>query len=309
MLQLPPDAGDTVLSFDISPQGRVAVVTLDGRLIVDGQPYDGRGRHARQRFVDVRWSPDGRNLAYIVETPNAEALNRTGTLDDGVWLIGSDDVPRHILRNNYGPGTNDFPRRIARALAWAPDNDALLISIFGAGNLPGSVLTGANRKPEEEGNFPGLFRPLQFAGTAWLPDSQGWYAVGIPPEGRPGIYLVDRDEPIYTPIFESDARGYFARDPARLLDGRYAFLGKMTPRGQSDNNFGLALYVLTPGAEPVAITPALSGEVLAAEWSPNRLALLVHTRDAERVRSFVITVSNGTIRELPNGSTLIHWTR
>lgn len=302
---IPPDT----VSFDLSSTGRLAVVTRDGRLYIDGRLYDGNGKHARQRIVQARWSPDGTTLAYIAETPGAES-RRIGVLeanDDGVWVTGGGE-PRHILRNHYIRGSNEYPFRVARDITWAPDNDAILVSITSPGNVPASILTGRNRHANER--LPGLFDILMYTDGSWLPDSSGWVTTTSIPGQGVVMGIVNRYTAAFTPVLDGAVYRLWIQNPTRLPDGRYAFLGKSSATGLLEEGpTKLQLFVYAPNTSFVAVSAPLPGSVLAAEWSPNRAALLVHLLAESGVVDSIVLNLSGGITRLPNGSTAIHWGR
>ncbi|MDW8300370.1 MAG: hypothetical protein RML95_13645, partial [Anaerolineae bacterium] len=307
-LQIPPS--EQVRAFDISPTGRSAVIDQDGRLFIDGVPYDGNGKHVNQRFVAARWSQDGSYLAYIVETPNAEAqrLDPVRANDDGVWVVTQGGAPRHVLRNHYIEGSNEYPFRVARSLAWADDEDAILVNVTVSGGASATILTGRSRFANER--MDGLFDILPFTGTAWLPRGVGWIATTLPTEAR-GVQLgiVDRYTAAFTPIFDGAALGLWMQDGAQLPDGRYAFLGRPSPDGRNrEGGNNLRLYAGYPTETPYPLSAPLEGEVVRAEWSPSRLALYVQTRQADgTVRNFVLDALSGARQELPRGALSITW--
>lgn len=303
-LELPPNTG--LVGYAVSRAGRRAEISADGRLLIDRQAYTGNGKHSRQRFVAAQWSPDGAWLAYIVETPGAVTakLSPFVAIDDGVWVVAPGGEPRHILRNHYIEGSNEYPLRIAQRLAWANDVDALLIGITGPGGLKYTILTGRGRFANEV--LPGLFDILLFTGDAWLPDSSGWVAARVAPERAVQIGIVSRTTYGFAPVADGGVLRLWMQDPARLPDGRYAFLGRPSPDGR-DYGGPLRLYTFTPGigATPLMLED-IPGTVISTVWSPGRTLLLIHSQDGGRVRSFVADLG-GNLRELPIGSPLIHW--
>ncbi|MCE7946704.1 MAG: hypothetical protein DYG88_04665 [Chloroflexi bacterium CFX4] len=307
-LLLPPS--ETTRAFDVSATGRRALIDQDGRLFIDGALYTGGGKHVNQRFVAARWSSDGAYLAYVVETPNAEALrfDPIRANDDGVWVVALGGEARHVLRNHYVEGSNEFPFRVARSLAWADDQDALLINVTAGGGIAASILTGRSRFANER--MDGLFAVLPFNGTAWLPNGVGWVATTLPTLER-GVQLgiVDRYTAAFTPIFDGAALGLWLQDGARLPDGRYAFLGRPSPDGRNyagGNN--LSLYVGYETERPYQLSQPLEGEVIRAEWSPSRLALYVQTRQADGIiRNFVLDALSGARQELARGAFPMSW--
>ncbi len=316
-----PQAGTEgqIKSYTISRYGRQAIVSSDGRMTIDGSLYYGdNGKHIRQEFVMARWSPDGNWLAYIVQTPNAEggSLSFTQTIDDGVWVLEiyrAGAKPNHVLRNNYVSGSNEFPYRVARDMTWGPDSDALLVTITGPGGITGTILTGKSRSANE--TAPGLFQIRQQAGGTWLPDSSGWVTTTSTP-GLPvqmGIY--NRNSGQFQAVLDGALNGLWIQNPARLSDGRFAFLGKPSPNGLlTDGPTNLRLYILTPGGTFQSpsiqmVSSVLPGAVVRAEWNPAGTAILIHLQMSDGALRSAVMNLNGELTLLRTGSTSINWQR
>jgi hypothetical protein len=307
-LQLPPST-ENVVAFDISREGRRAVVHQDGRMTIDGGVYVGDNKHTRQQFVQARWSPDGNWLAYIVQTPYAEQnhLDLLSTIDDGVWVLeihAPGAKPTHILRNYYIHGSNDYPYRVARSLAWAPDNDAILVTVSTA-TATETILTGKSRQANED--LPGLFDILHYNPGTWLSNGAGWIATTSNPNQPARLGIVNRGTAAFTPVLDGLQAGLWMQNPALLPDGRYAFLGKPSLSGGLEGGTAnLRLYSYAAGSAPIPVSEALPGEVVSAEWSPSRTALLVHLRTPNGPQSVVVGI-NGTMNVLTNSASSVHW--
>ncbi|HRE49734.1 MAG TPA: hypothetical protein PLD47_18570 [Aggregatilineales bacterium] len=307
-----PAAGSGVSAFDVSSGGRRADVLLDGRLTIDGAIYVGDDKHTKQQFIFARWSPDGNWLAYIVQTPDAAGgqFNSQHTIDDGVWVLDIYNAaakPRHVLRNFYVPGSNEYPYRIARSLSWASDSDAILVEITAQGGVPGQILTGKGRQANERA--PGLFQIRLYAGGWWL-TREAWLATTSDPTQPVQLGLVSRDTGALIALLNGGQYGIWMQNPILLGDGRYAFLGKPSPSGRLEGAaVGLQLYVYRVGSAPQPVSDALPGEVLSAEWNPGRTAILVNLRGYDGVLRVAILRVNGQITYLEATTPGASWAR
>lgn len=310
-LQRPAPDGE-ISAYDLNRSGRRAEIRRDGRMTIDGGIYVGDNKHTRQQFIAARWSPDGNWLAYIVQTPGAveRQLTALQSIDDGVWVLevyNPTAKPRHVLRNHYVPGSNEYPYRVAVNLSWAPDSDAILVNIIGQGGTAGVVLTGRSRYANER--EPGLFQTLPFAGAAWLNEG-GWITATSDPTRSTQIGVVDRRSAVFSPILDGAAVGLGMSYPMALADGRVAFLGLPSATGRLENGaLGLRLYVLALGGVPQQVSIPLEGAVLSAEWNPARTALLVNLRAYDGSLRAAIMSINGGITYLTSGSAFTSWRR
>ncbi|MFN8418647.1 MAG: hypothetical protein U0528_05295 [Anaerolineae bacterium] len=305
-LQLPfrNASGQAPADFDISISGRRAFIGFDGRMTIDGATYVGDDKHTRQRFISARWSPDGRWLAYIVQTPDAESgrLPFLQTIDDGVWVLDAGTAgakPNHVFLNTYIRDSNEYPYRVAVALEWAKDGSGLLITVRTVAGYR-TVLAGIQREQNQTFDqiFPG----------AWLTDSSGWSAVRIESDGSVTLGVQDR-RGAFLSLLSGSQVGLWMQNPAQLENGSFAFLAKPTAGGRFEGATGLQLYTYTAGGTPIPVSAALDGELISAEWSPNRRAVLVLLQTNFGVVQRVITL-DGTIQEVTfaeGGTARAHW--
>ncbi len=121
--------------YSVNPQtGQLAAVDSTGYLFIDSQPFvkspmsiyslNGPRKFLVQR---VRWSPDGRLLAFKVVTPNAMSgtLSFPDTINDGVWVYDpSTGESRQVFRNEY---RKDAGIRIAYYFDWTSDSQTLIL--------------------------------------------------------------------------------------------------------------------------------------------------------------------------------------
>lgn len=284
LLPVQDSDGTTAVSADVRADGTRAVVTADGRLLINGMAYDGGGKHIRQRYVTVSWSPDGRWLAYAVQTPGAEqgVLDFLTTIDDGVWVLDTQSPgaqPVQVFRNTYFRASNVAPYRIATSIAWANDNYAMLITVQTVAG-PAIVLAGVRGERQYFDN----------TSATWLPDSSGWVTTTLPGPNGVELRVVDRNgKP--TSILSGAMVGLWMQYPAQTADGRYAFLGKPAANGLTATPASsLQLYIYTPGGIPVGVSDPLDGDVISAEWNPARTAVLVVLRMTRGVETKVVTL-------------------
>jgi Tol biopolymer transport system component len=306
ILQFPviDNEGQLSRDVDISRTGRRVVISAAGQATIDGGVYVGDDKHIRQRFVAARWSPDGRWLAYIVQTDGAEAgtLDIQQTIDDGVWVLDSATPgakPVHVFRSTYYRASNEYPYRVPINLEWASDNEALLITVKTVGGLA-TVLAGRAYMQSQY---------FEVTPGAWLPDGSGWATTQILPGGTGHTLGIMDRLGRFTGLLNTAQEGLWMQNPVRLDNGRYAFLGKPSPNGQPDPN-GLRLYLYDSGGTPVPISDTLVGEVIFAAWSPNRNALLVVLRTPYGIETKLLTLTGDIVdyTAMSSGSTATHWT-
>lgn len=311
----PPDTDPTAYaSYSVSREGRRAVITREGTLIVDGAMFTGElGAHQRQRFLAARWSPDGRWLAYVVQRPDAEQVGADDvvpTLNDGVWVVAwPSGRPRQVFRSFYVRGSNEWPYQAALDISWSPDSSLIMVSV---GGPSGERLT-AMTSPAAVMDMPGPGLPpqqrtfiqlLPYTDGTWTPESTAWTARTVDSGRGTALVILPRDSSQTSTVLDGASAGLWIQNPARLPDGRYAFLGKPSFTGSLESGAsGLRLYVMNVGAAPTPISPPIPGLVVGASWSPSRGSLLVYTQDSG---AFVVDM-DGRISAVVPGVPAVHW--
>ncbi len=311
----PVDAGgQAVRDFDVSRDGRRAIIGPDGRLYIDGiGNYLGDGgKHARQQFLQVRWSPDGRWLAYVVRTPGATGF--PSNVDDGVWVVEAlpGARPQHVMRSFYVENSNDYI--VALGVNWGFDSETLLVSVDCRFKTPS--LLAINRATAANSAPSGLCGQLNFSGGTWLSGSRYIAATSMLAESVSiGFVDLDRSKNYaarFTAVADGAALQLWMQNPVQTPDGRFAFLGKPSATGRLEGGTaGLSLYVMVPGGTPARVSQPLAGEVISAEWSPSRTALLVQLRTPQGVLTQIVTL-DGSISDQTNrarGAGGAHWSR
>src|SRR5258708_8323004 len=64
MLQLPAANSLIPIDFDVTRSGHTAVIDPSGTMTLDGGAFNGYGKLVNKHYMQVRWSPDGRWLAF-----------------------------------------------------------------------------------------------------------------------------------------------------------------------------------------------------------------------------------------------------
>ncbi len=281
---------------DVSSTGRRAAIDPNGRLTIDNAfvPV----KHPEKRVTQVRWSPDGRWLAYVVQTPGAAENPFDWRLsnDDGLWVFDTaTNMPYFVLRQKYDNQPDDPQVRVVDDILWAANNDAIMVTLRRHKGKASIIVGvgGAVAEPGQYANKSAAFNVVNVVGGVWLPNDQGVVAATSIPEqsARLGIvYIGGR----FDQIADGAALGLWIQNPALLPDGRYAFLGKPAPTGRFEDNPNapLRLYVMTPGSAPVAMPGVLPGPVLLADWdlksSPPHITVRVQT--AQGISTSTLTV-------------------
>ncbi len=309
-LQLPSDVGAVPFDYDVSRSGHSAVINEAGVMTIDGAPYNGSGRFTNHRFSLVRWSPDGRWLAFVVSTPDAEKNHPgcTATQNDGLWILDTATAnasPQQIYRHHYNqPCDGDL--RVVQNLSWASDNDAMMLTV----RFPTGVsLVLVGKGVHADDRAPGLFNLLPYTDGTWQSDGQGYVTVTNKPNQASVLGILHRDVGQFTTVADGAKLNLYMQNPCLLPDGRYAFLGKPAVPGQPVTTNGLMLYILSPGGVPGAVSQPLPGQVVRANWSPNCTAQVALVQGQTGALTFVVTL-DGTIRDYSadaRGSIGAHW--
>ncbi|HVO42048.1 MAG TPA: hypothetical protein VMT34_05485 [Aggregatilineales bacterium] len=286
-----PSSGGQIVDVDISVTGRRAIVESTGQIFIDGVEQVYNGDKKSGHFVTrARWSPDGRYLAIITETPNGANIPFEARLDDGVYVIDTQNpgsLPRKILKANVYGGNE---KSIAQAIAWAYNSRDLLI-VIGHNSPTGDavVQTSINGDP----NNPAR---LEFSGPSWLPDDSGFLAT--PNNGAAQIQMVRGG--LGTPVNGSGLPAWI-QNPVQISDGAYAFLGG-SARGSL-----LSLYLLIGGNAVQKSVPLADG-VEFAEWNYAHTSLLVKLRNGQvKVVYLDGRIQDVTLQQASGAD--IHWLR
>ncbi len=122
-----------MVEYRVNPQtGQVAYIDRGGNMLINSIPFIlspmssfGLGNF---KVTGVRWSPDGRFLAFRVERDGARDghFSFNDTIDDGIWIwdrIGNQT--RQVFRNEYRQGAPN--QQIAHDFSWTNDSQTIIV--------------------------------------------------------------------------------------------------------------------------------------------------------------------------------------
>ncbi|MFQ3674500.1 MAG: hypothetical protein SNJ83_12990 [Aggregatilineales bacterium] len=235
---------------------------------------------------EVRWSPDGQQIAFVVNNPNFE------TIATGVWFWQParetpTDPAYQLLRECPGACdmTNNFANLQWRAnfVEWSPDGTQVLVSIdlLQEGRRALAVRPAA-RSTEIANSAP---QPLRYDTGHWTTAGQ-IVAAGSNPQGQVGFGLISADGSVitFTPIMPPVAA--WVQDAIQAADGRFYMFASPTGRGtpvQLIDDSGTPITDLLGSSAPRRVL-----------WNSARTAALLETMSAE---VFVVQV-NGTVTDV-----------
>jgi hypothetical protein len=289
---------------DHSVKGDVAQIDSSGwlrinntRVSTDLLPW-----HEDERFTLVRWSPNGRYLAFVVQRPNAQ--NEAGAwdqvLNDGLWVLDTETNERYfVFRQWYWNQYDNPPVRIIDDIVWSSDNDAILVTV--GREKPGhkaSIVVGVGGARADPAHYPnggdqrGL---LDVSGGATLPTPQQGFVVTSSVPGQSSRLGIMHYDGGFEQVADGAALGLWMQNAAQLPDGRYAFLGRPSPTGRLEDSAGpFSLYVMVPGGQPTPVPgTSVAAPVLFAEWDATISVLTVHVQVGQGQQAIPLRVNRG----------------
>ncbi len=272
-------------TFDISPQGQMAVFGYDGQLYANGQqvllsPSSGFGLAPDMYVKYMNWSPDGRYLAVVF----GSTAGTDGLTSAGVWVMDFATMQSaQILRDAWDVNS-------LRA-EWSPNSTAVLITV----DTPSGMVTTFLPANYDVNNG---FRRHPYQDSSWALDSASVIVSGRHNEGYYVLGRVNLDfDQTYASYDVASAGITVTRAATDIGGGRIAFLGATDPAGP------FTLYMLTPGSAPTALVGGIPSGIASWEWNRTHTALLVVTTD----RQLWIVRTNGTAQNAGVGVGEVHW--
>jgi hypothetical protein len=277
--------------FAISRTGQIAAIGYDRTLYVNGQPVlvspaSEFGLHENLSYGDLVWSPDGQRLAMRVDAVDPGAFNG---IDSGIWIYEpATNRSWQIFRNTY-QGAQSSEQRRAMTVDWAPNGSALLVTVdtpLGRGNVLTPVDHDANQ----------FINALPYADATWALDSSSVIVSGYQWGQTTVVGHVALDANwTYTEYLNQFTSRLVMQHAIELPDGRIAFLGGETPDAFS-------LYITQPGpvALAVRISQVVPGQIMSAEWKPDRTAVLVIAQAGGVPRLWIVR-TDGTAQDITPG--------
>jgi hypothetical protein len=304
-------------TFSVSSDGRVARVGVQGALYLSAS-WDQPGErlsfspfsafepdspeHNNARVAQAAWSPDGRLLAFLIDT-DSDASPDNDSSNDGVWFLVPEvtratDPSYQLIRDCppeagcsliLGAGDRLPQRRRSLYFDWNSQSSALLVSIELVDQGRRAVLV-VDAVPDSA--YASRQQPaLLYEYASWVPDRNSVVLSGAGPDGLPVVARLDRDSGQTTVLYSAAADGRTVRSAVQTSAGRvFALTG-------ADAAAPVVLSEISSGGARPLTEPIGPAAPVRVQWSPARDAvLLVMLEDGVR-RTFVAQV-NGQVEEL-----------
>lgn len=298
--------------FSVNPAtGAYARVDRSGSLFISPNAFEGGFRLSTSPFSEfapsspeennaavgqVAWSPDGRYLAFTVDT-ESDGSSSNDSANDGVWLYNPaggaavqliHDCPPEPGCGLVDPGGEPWRLRTI-GFEWNFSSSAILVSVF---------LPDENRaafqivEPTGDPNYASTRRQTYRYDYATWGLSNTVIGSGGSSTGRVGIFRITPGSPEETVLYDAAINGLWVQNAVEALNGELYMLGSPNGRGSAQ-----ALYVVRGGGAIALTAPLGNAPPVRVDWSPDRRAVLVVTREAGALRYFVAR-TNGTSLEI-----------
>ena len=269
-----------------SPDRRLLVSAGVGELLVrsaSGRLLDRIPAPAEGTITEPRWSPGGRQIAFLVERCQSEINPDPSPLCADLWIVGrAGTAPRRLVEANVA--TND----LIASYAWSPNGGSIVFERFD----PHALVVVNTRT----GGFRSLPRTARGSDPRWGPT--GWIAFARQrgPFRGSDLYAMRADGTGLRRL----ARARNAMRPAWAPGGRRVAFLDFSPR--SGLNRWRVTVVRWDGTEQVVVGAATAEWTLV--WSPDATRLLWEN---EGGRLLVAAADgSGRPRQLTRGS-LADW--
>jgi len=265
------------------------------------------------RVVQTSWSPDGRYLAFRVDTASDDSA-ANDSANDGVWyleagapLVNATDPTYQLVRDCPPQPGCDLVQRVNEPFEyrsigfdWSPTSNALLVSL----GLPGQGRRAFTVvQPRPDASTASVRPPVAYFDYAsWANDGETVIVSGRGPDDRVILGRVNPDGGGLQVLLDGTSTGLWLQDAVERPDGRIIVLG--SPDGPESPQ---ALY----RSDGSAITaPVGDSAPRRVAWSPDRSAVLVITGiEGFAPRYFVASV-DGTVQEITGavaGALAVEW--
>lgn len=302
---------DSSASLLISSEAGGEAVRLTRSPFSEFAPASAEDNNAR--VAQVGWSPDGRYLAFRVDTDSdGEAGNDSG--NDGIWylepaaLVASATDPTYQLVRDCPPQPgcdtvvreNEPYQYRSLQFAWSPAGDLLLVSF----DLPEQGRRGFSVvQPRPDPNAANVRPPIVYHDYAsWANDGETVIVSGRGPDGRVILGRANPDGGGLQVLLDGTSAGLWLQDGVERPDGSVIALG--SPGGAGTP---MALY----RSDGSAITaPVGDSAPHRVAWSPDHSAVLVVTGIEDFAPRYFVASVDGTVQEITGavaGALAVEW--
>ncbi len=261
------------------------------------------------RVAQVAWSPDGRYLAFWVDT-DSDGSHDNDSANDGVWYRDAAAAPPdsalQLVRDCPPQAGCDIVQRQAgpfqyRTLgfAWNAHSDALLVTF----DLPEEGRRAFAVVQPGSGVDPNLLPPIaRFDYASWANDGRTVIVSGRGPDGRVILGRASADGSGLQVALDGTTAGLWLQDAVERPDGGLLALG--SPGGAG---VPLAIY----GADGAALTAPIGDTApRRAAWSPDRSVVLVVTGVEGSPPLYFVAGVDGAVQEITGsvaGALAVEW--
>ena len=233
-----------------TPRGEEGTFTFDpfyaGFMV--GSPNENKNR-----VTAMAWSPNGENLAYIIDPPASTDTGNTGLW---YWTTSTyDSYPLHrdCVQPGYatcGQVSNPLPYRRSENIQWSPDSSRILVSLRLTEEMRGALMVVPAR-PDKLA-FQTSPPVVRYDSGVWLDANRVLVSGRRPSDGLVVIAETDGNLENERVLFNASAAGLWMQD-AVAQGGQLYALGKLCcPDG------ALSLYRISNGV-PTAISAPIGG--------------------------------------------------
>ena len=270
-----PVAGGA-FSYDFGPDGQTAAFYGTNELFVNGvplrtSPASTFGLGADEVITQIRWSPNGALVAFIIHSDDPANFDR------GVWVYNPGaGVSTQLLRTDY---------RRPLDMLWSPNSGALLIKL-NSESPPG--ITHTILAMDANANDPNYIMHTYSDGT-WAPDSGSVVFSGRNTDGSIVLGRVELPDQYYVPITATAPDVVFTYAAIQAFNGQIYFLGSSTEFGP----FRLYSTTSVGGTALAVSSTSVSGQIVSSEWDANRSALLLLLDVNGTRRAYLLSIGGG----------------